>query len=92
MRLSIFVSILAVAAVPVSMAADTKEPTAPPPPKPPAQSSYQFKDTKSRGEEYYKQCMEDWDKATHMSKQDWARTCRRVSGERMKFLLERGEQ
>jgi hypothetical protein len=35
------------------------------------------------------QCLRDWDTATHMSRQEWARTCRRVVRNRLKFL---GEQ
>ena len=38
--------------------------------------------------EYLAQCMQDWDSATHMTKQEWARTCRRVVEGRAKFLLE----
>lgn len=34
------------------------------------------------------QCLRDWDAATHMTKQEWARTCRRVVGNRAKFLQE----
>ena len=37
---------------------------------------------------YFKQCMQDWDAGTHMSKQDWERTCRRVVDNRVKFLIE----
>jgi hypothetical protein len=32
--------------------------------------------------------MKDWDSATHMTKQEWAITCRRVVDERTKFLRE----
>ena len=35
------------------------------------------------------QCLRDWDAATHMTRQEWARTCRRVVSNRLKFL---GEQ
>ena len=37
---------------------------------------------------YFKQCMQDWDAGTHMTKQDWERTCRRVVDNRVKFLIE----
>jgi hypothetical protein len=35
------------------------------------------------------QCLRDWDAGTHMSRQDWARTCRRVVTNRAKLLRER---
>lgn len=36
---------------------------------------------------YLAECMGDWDLATHMTKQEWARTCRRVVDNRVKFEL-----
>jgi hypothetical protein len=38
--------------------------------------------------EYLAQCLRDWDAATHMTKQEWARTCRRVVENRAKFMRE----
>lgn len=32
------------------------------------------------------QCLRDWDAGTHMTRQEWARVCRRVVSQRMKFL------
>ncbi len=43
---------------------------------------------RSCGEAWFKDCVKDWDSATHMSKQDYARTCRRVVQNRIKFLIE----
>jgi hypothetical protein len=43
---------------------------------------------RQRSDEYFAQCMRDWEVATHMSKQDWAKTCRRVVDRRVKFMLE----
>jgi hypothetical protein len=40
------------------------------------------------GETWFKDCLKDWDKATHMSKSDYARTCRRVVDGRVKALTE----
>jgi hypothetical protein len=40
------------------------------------------------GEAWFKDCVKDWDKGTHMSKQDYARTCRRVVETRVKALVE----
>jgi hypothetical protein len=34
------------------------------------------------------QCLRDWDAATHMTRQEWARTCRRVVSSRLQFLRE----
>ena len=34
------------------------------------------------------QCLRDWDAATHMTRQEWARTCRRVVSNREQFLRE----
>jgi hypothetical protein len=38
------------------------------------------------------QCLHDWDRATHMTRQEWARTCRRVAANRIKFLREQSGQ
>jgi hypothetical protein len=45
-------------------------------------------DISKRGDEQLKQCMDDWEPATHMTKQEWRRTCQRVVRERVKFLQE----
>ena len=45
-----------------------------------------------RGADYLEQCMKDWDAATHMSKQDWRRTCQRVSQDRVKFMLDQAKK
>jgi hypothetical protein len=45
-------------------------------------------DIRVRGRQWFAQCMADWDAATHMSKKDWGRTCRRVAFERTKFLMD----
>jgi hypothetical protein len=34
------------------------------------------------------QCLNDWDRATHMTRAEWARTCRRVAANRARFLRE----
>ena len=34
------------------------------------------------------QCLRDWDAGTHMTRREWARTCRRVANNRRKFLRE----
>jgi hypothetical protein len=37
---------------------------------------------------YFKQCIQDWDAATHMTRKEWERTCRRVVDGRMKFMVD----
>jgi hypothetical protein len=36
--------------------------------------------------------MKDWDAATHMTKEEWAGTCRRLADERAKFRFEYEDQ
>ena len=43
---------------------------------------------KERVADWLKTCMADWDQATHMTKNEWRATCRRVAAERGKFLLD----
>jgi hypothetical protein len=38
--------------------------------------------------EWLKTCLGDWDRATHMTKQEWRTTCERVASERGNYLLE----
>jgi hypothetical protein len=38
--------------------------------------------------EYLDACMKDWDTATHMTKEEWRRTCQRVANERARFRAE----
>ena len=51
-------------------------------------------DPKSRGQardhgaKHLAYCMRDWDAATHMTKEEWARTCRRVVKDRFQFRLD----
>jgi hypothetical protein len=35
-----------------------------------------------RGALYYTQCLLDWDPATHMTKQEWSGSCRRLARDR----------
>lgn len=36
----------------------------------------------------FAQCLKDWDVTTHMTRQEWEQTCRRVTNERVKYLRE----
>jgi len=54
-----------------------------------AQNTAQFQDLFAQ---YFDTCMKDWDAATHMTKAEWSRTCRRLAQERVKFRLEHGEE
>jgi hypothetical protein len=47
---------------------------------------------KERGAQYLTDCVNDWDKGTHMSKKDWTRTCRRVVQRRLDFMLQQGKE
>lgn len=47
---------------------------------------------RARGKAWFTQCMQDWDSTTHMTKKDWERTCRRVTLERTKFLIDQGKK
>lgn len=38
--------------------------------------------------QYLADCINDWDKGSHMSKQDWTRTCRRVVQRRIDYMLQ----
>jgi len=55
-------------------------------PSPPAQRPDQT--NQDRIAEWFKTCMDDWDRATHMTKSDWRTTCRRVADERGRFVTE----
>ena len=37
-----------------------------------------------------RECMKQWDRSTHMTKQEWGNTCRRVAAERVKYLRDQG--
>jgi hypothetical protein len=55
-------------------------------PSPPAQRPDQT--SKDRIAEWFKTCMDDWDRTTHMTKAEWRTTCRRVADERGRFVAE----
>ena len=44
--------------------------------------------TAQRKVDHLAQCLRDWDAGTHMTRQEWARTCRRVVSNREQFLRE----
>jgi hypothetical protein len=46
----------------------------------------------AKGAEWHNQCMQDWDRQTHMSKQEWMRACQRVVGDRVQWLRGQGKQ
>jgi hypothetical protein len=60
------------------------QPTAPPAAKGPTHNAALL-DVETR----VRECMKQWDRSTHMTKQEWEVTCRRVAEERVKHL--RGE-
>ena len=36
---------------------------------------------------YFNECAKDWDTATHMTRVEWERTCRRVATDRVRFKI-----
>jgi hypothetical protein len=46
------------------------------------------KSTTNSAADSLEQCLHDWDAATHMTRPEWARTCRRVVANRTRFLRE----
>src|SRR5262245_31102010 len=46
------------------------------------------REVRACGEAWFKDWVNNWNKGTHMSKQDYARTCRRVVENRVKALVE----
>ena len=72
---------------PASEAAKPKSPpSAESAPKAPMSSA----EVRKIADEHYKQCMNDWDAATHMTKKEWQRTCRRLADNRANFRVEMG--
>ena len=57
-------------------------------PSPPAQAQKSDQTMEARIAEWFKTCMADWDRATHMTKAEWRITCRRVADERGRFVAE----
>jgi hypothetical protein len=37
--------------------------------------------------DWFKQCMQDWESSTHMTKREWERVCRRVVDDRVKATM-----
>jgi hypothetical protein len=58
------------------------------PQSPSAEGKRSGAEIRKLGEEYYQQCLKDWDAATHMTKKEWQRTCRRIVDDRVKFMAE----
>ena len=72
---------------------DSKKPPTPAPEAakkyaPPAEAQTSATEMRKEADEQYKRCLNDWDAATHMTKKEWQRTCRRVVDNRVKFRLE----
>src|SRR5258705_9301508 len=52
------------------------------------EAAAKIKEANDKIAEWLKTCQADWDRQTHMTKAEWTDTCRRVSAERGKFLLD----
>lgn len=55
---------------------------------PPSQQGPSAETLKKLSAEYHAECMRHWDVGTHMTKGEWATTCRRVNDGRLKFRVE----
>jgi hypothetical protein len=74
MRSTIVAAAIAAAAIAGSALAQTGPPAAKQPPaKMPAEP------LKETGTDAFKSCVSQWEKATHMSRREWERACRRVA-------------
>jgi hypothetical protein len=49
-------------------------------------SSEKPEQQQARGRAWFARCMKDWDAGTHMTKNEWQGTCRRLAQERTKFV------
>jgi uncharacterized protein len=58
------------------------------PATPATKSPEDIRAIKERVADWLKTCLADWDRATHMTTNEWRTTCNRVAVERGKFLLE----
>jgi hypothetical protein len=47
---------------------------------------------RARRGEWLTQCLRSWDSATTMTRQEWERTCRRVTDDRVEFLLKQAKE
>jgi regulator of sirC expression with transglutaminase-like and TPR domain len=70
--------ILSVTAVCAGLAAAALAQTGPPPAKEPAAKA-QPEPLKEAATDAFTSCLSQWEKATHMSKREWERACRRVA-------------
>ena len=81
------------AATPPS-APEAKSPSSEAPKKPPPsvqnKTKGQAAEERKIADQLYDNCLRDWDAATHMTKQEWQRTCRRMANERTKFRSDLG--
>jgi len=77
--------VLAQAGAPPSNVSPPPSAAAPVSPKSPAGDD---KTAKARAKENIADCMRLWDAATHMTKQQWARTCERIQSRRENLSIE----
>ena len=83
--------VLAAAAVAPHEAAEAPKTTAPTTANPDESKSKpqpSADEIRKMSDQYFNTCMRDWDVGTHMTKKEWARTCRRIADERAKFRSE----
>jgi hypothetical protein len=83
--------VLATAAIAQPAAEETPKATAPSTTKPDESKSKaqpSAAEIRKMSDQYFNTCMSDWDAGTHMTKKEWARTCRRIADDRAKFRSE----
>jgi hypothetical protein len=85
-KLSLLSSFLCLVAVDIAFAQSEPKPT--PDVRPQSEEGVSSAQLRDLTAQYFAECMRDWEVATHMSKQEWESTCRRVVDGRVKFLLE----
>lgn len=58
----------------------------------PSATARSEEEIRAEGAKWHAECMRDWDRQTHMTKQEWARTCQRVVDDRVQWLRGLGKQ
>ena len=77
--------ILSIVAIGACVAGTALAQTSTPPGK--AQGKAQPGVTKEVGTDAFASCLSQWEKATHMSKQEWERACRRVANRLQNLIV-----
>jgi hypothetical protein len=71
-----------------SVLAQGAPPATPPNAGPPPTTGAEIKSVKARAKENIAECLRMWDAGTHMTKQQWARTCERIQSRLESLTIE----